>query len=207
MRSILRDEKKLSMAALADVAQGVGAGKHIEVWFQDEARVGQKNGLTRRWARRGSRPSAPHDQRTASAYLFGAICPKEGKGAALVLPHCNTEAVNLHLAEVATAGPLTLRTCAGRVRPRWPCSAGPRKGCAATLNAAGSSRLLAWPACWAQPRAGRGQSFAVGSRNGPDKVGAAIAVFCRCRRTSSRAIWLRWTSSGPSAMRSRRAIA
>jgi len=88
---------------LAEVAQGVGAGKHIEIWFQDEARIGQKNGITRRWARRGSRPSAPHDQRTASAYLFGAICPKEGKGAALVLPHCNTEAMNLHLAEVATA--------------------------------------------------------------------------------------------------------
>ena len=34
----------------------------------DEARVGQKNKITRRWAKRGSRPSAPHDQRTASTY-------------------------------------------------------------------------------------------------------------------------------------------
>ncbi|ACP22253.1 hypothetical protein NGR_b07950 (plasmid) [Sinorhizobium fredii NGR234] len=33
----------------------------IEVWFQDEARIGQKNKITRRWAKRGSRPSAPHD--------------------------------------------------------------------------------------------------------------------------------------------------
>jgi hypothetical protein len=46
----------------------------IEVWFADEARVGQKNKITRRWARRGSRPSAPHDQRTASTY--SAVCPK-----------------------------------------------------------------------------------------------------------------------------------
>ena len=46
--------------------------------------------------------SAPHDQRTASTYIFGAVCPKEGKGAALVLPACNTEAMNLHLAEIAT---------------------------------------------------------------------------------------------------------
>ena len=46
-------------------------------------------------------PSAPHDQRTASTYIFGAICPKDGKGAALVLPACNTEAMNLHLAEIA----------------------------------------------------------------------------------------------------------
>jgi hypothetical protein len=75
----------------------------IEVWFADEARVGQKNKITRRWARRGSRPSAPHDQRTASTYIFGAICPKDGKGAALVLPRCNIAAMNLHLAEIATA--------------------------------------------------------------------------------------------------------
>ena len=73
----------------------------IEVWFADEARIGQKNKITRRWARRGTRPSAPHDQRTASTYIFGAICPGEGNGAALVLPACNTEAINLHLAEIA----------------------------------------------------------------------------------------------------------
>jgi hypothetical protein len=48
------------------------------------------------------RASAPSDQRTASAYIFGAICPKEGKGAALVMPRCDTEAMNLHLAEIAT---------------------------------------------------------------------------------------------------------
>ena len=70
---------------------------------KDEARVGQKNGITRRWAERGSRPAAPQDQRTASAYLFGAICPAEGKGAALVLPRCTIAAMNLHLAEIATA--------------------------------------------------------------------------------------------------------
>jgi len=57
--------------------------------------------ITRRWAKRGTRPSAPRDQRTASTYIFGAVCPKEGKGAALILPACNTEAMNLHLAEIA----------------------------------------------------------------------------------------------------------
>jgi transposase len=36
----------------------------VEVWFQDEMRVGQKNKLTYRWARKGSRPRAAHDQRT-----------------------------------------------------------------------------------------------------------------------------------------------
>ncbi|MBU3890387.1 IS630 family transposase [Methylosinus sp. KRF6] len=49
---------------------------------------------------RRSRPSAPHDQRTVSTYIFGVVCPKDGKGAALVLPACNTYAMNLLLAEI-----------------------------------------------------------------------------------------------------------
>jgi len=64
--------------------------------------VGQKNTITRRWARRGTRPRAPKDQRTRSAYIFGAICPQEGKGAGLVLPKCNTQAMQWHLEEIAT---------------------------------------------------------------------------------------------------------
>jgi putative transposase len=76
-------------------------GKRIELWFQDEARIGQKNKLTRRWAKRGTRPRAPHDQRTAWAYIFGAICPAEGKGAGIVMPFCDTPAMQEHLAEIS----------------------------------------------------------------------------------------------------------
>ena len=65
--------------------------------------MGQKNTITRRWAKRGTRPAAPRDQRTGSAYIFGAICPADGKGAGLVLPRCDTEAMTLHLAEIAQA--------------------------------------------------------------------------------------------------------
>jgi hypothetical protein len=86
-----------------EIAAKEARGKPIEIWFQDEARVGQKNKIARRWAKRGTRPSAPHDQRTSSAYIFGAICPAEGKGAGLVLPSCNTEAMALHLAEISRA--------------------------------------------------------------------------------------------------------
>ena len=46
-------------------------------------RLGQKNGLVRQWARTGTRPRQPKDQRYQSAYLFGAICPARGVGAAL----------------------------------------------------------------------------------------------------------------------------
>jgi hypothetical protein len=85
---------KSSPARLGEIAREQGIGRaNIEIWFGDEARIGQKNKITRRWARRGTRPSAPHDQRTASTYIFGAICPLHGKAAGLVLPWCNTEAM------------------------------------------------------------------------------------------------------------------
>ena len=84
-----------------EIAAKQAAGKPIEIWWQDEARIGQKNKITRRWAKRGTRPSAPHDQRTKSVYLFGAICPAQGKAAGLVLPFCNTAAMILHLEEIS----------------------------------------------------------------------------------------------------------
>ena len=68
---------------------------------KDEARIGQKGELTRQWARRGTRPRQPRDQRYQAAYLFAAACPEAEKTAALVLPQVNTEAMNLHLAEIA----------------------------------------------------------------------------------------------------------
>ena len=87
---------------MAEIREKLAPGTPVEVWFQDEMRVGQKNKLTYRWARKGARPRAIHDQRTQSTYLFGAVCPERGAGAALVLPACNAEAMQLHLDEIAT---------------------------------------------------------------------------------------------------------
>ena len=41
------------------------------------------------------------DTRYEWAYIFGAVCPERGIGAGLVLPRADTEAMNLHLAEIA----------------------------------------------------------------------------------------------------------
>lgn len=79
------------------------AGKPLEIWFQDEARVGQKGTLTRVWARRGSRPRAPRDTRYEWAYIFGAVCPERAIASALVLPFANCQAMNLHLREIGQA--------------------------------------------------------------------------------------------------------
>ena len=83
--------------ALPDAAQG----KPLEVWFQDEARVGQQGTLTRIWAERGTRPRAPRDTRYEWAYIFGAVCPARGETAALVMPNANARTMDLHLAEIA----------------------------------------------------------------------------------------------------------
>ena len=77
------------------------AGKPIEVWFTDEARVGQQGTITRVWAKRGSRPRALRDRRYEWAYLFGAICPERSTGAAIIMPEVNVEAMNQHLAEIS----------------------------------------------------------------------------------------------------------
>ena len=53
--------------------------KKIEVWFQDEARVGQHGTLARVWAKTGTRPRKPRDFRFKSVYVFGAICPNTKK--------------------------------------------------------------------------------------------------------------------------------
>lgn len=86
---------------VAAVIPAHARGKPIELWWQDEARVGQQGTLTRIWAERGSRPRAPRDQRYDWAYLFGAVCPARDIGAALVLPNADGEAMNLHLVEIS----------------------------------------------------------------------------------------------------------
>jgi hypothetical protein len=76
-------------------------GKPVEVWFSDEARVGQQGTLTRIWAKRGTRPRAPRDRGFKAAYLFGAVCPDRRTAAAIVMPDVNVEAMNEHLTVIS----------------------------------------------------------------------------------------------------------
>lgn len=78
------------------------SGLPVEIWFQDEARVGQKGSLSYVWAPIGSRPPMVRDNRHDSAYLFGAICPERRVGAAIIAPTVNTECMSLHLAEISS---------------------------------------------------------------------------------------------------------
>jgi hypothetical protein len=65
------------------------------------ARIGQKNGQVRQWARRATRPRQPADQRSDNAYPFGAIRPARGVGAARALPYADTDMMPLHLDEIS----------------------------------------------------------------------------------------------------------
>jgi hypothetical protein len=42
------------------------------------------------------------DNRRNSAYLYGAICPTRGTGAAIIMPAANTEGMNEHLKEISS---------------------------------------------------------------------------------------------------------
>ncbi len=73
----------------------------IEIWFQDEARVGQRGTTSRIWAEKGTRPRIVQQQQFISSYLFGAVFPAEKKGTGIVMPKANTEAMEFHLKAIS----------------------------------------------------------------------------------------------------------
>jgi transposase len=106
--------KTIVQAALPD--EVTQKGLPIEVWCQDEARVGQQGMLSRMWAPIGSRPAMVRDNRRANAYIYGAICPCRRVGAALVMATANTEAMNEHLQAISaqvTPGAHAVLVCDG----------------------------------------------------------------------------------------------
>jgi len=81
--------------------------QEVQVWFQDEARVGQQGTLSTVWAERGSRPAAVKQTEYQWVHLFAAVNPLTGASSALLAPHANTNYMNAHLrfiAEAAGAG-------------------------------------------------------------------------------------------------------
>lgn len=73
----------------------------VEVWFQDETRIGQQGSLSRLWAKRGTRPRVVRQQQFLCQYLFGAVCPETGACAAIIAPCVNSSTMQLHLEEIS----------------------------------------------------------------------------------------------------------
>lgn len=77
------------------------APQQVEIWFQDEARIGEQGTTTRLWAVKGSRPRALKQGQFTSAYIFAAVAPASSRHAAVILPAVNTEAMQIHLDEIS----------------------------------------------------------------------------------------------------------
>jgi len=65
--------------------------KPVEVWSQDEARVGLKPILCKVRALKGQRPPALHRTRYAWLYVYLFVHPASGRSTFLILPTVNSE--------------------------------------------------------------------------------------------------------------------
>jgi hypothetical protein len=73
----------------------------VEVWSQDEARLGLKPVLRRVWATRGERPTALVDPRYEWLRVYAAAHPASGQVFWLILPRLAAEMAQLFLDEFA----------------------------------------------------------------------------------------------------------
>lgn len=86
-------------------ARKANPGKTVEVWFQDEARVGNKGRVAHRWWTKGQRAPGLCDRRFKSVYIFCAINPKTGADFTYTMPRANAEIMQLWLDAFAKTVP------------------------------------------------------------------------------------------------------
>lgn len=87
---------------MRQIAREQAEGRTVELWYQDEARVGQVGRTGRVWYERGMRPRGTRDMRHEAAWIFGAVCPARDTGVALVVPEAGVPAMQALLDELAT---------------------------------------------------------------------------------------------------------
>ncbi|MBK8202550.1 MAG: IS630 family transposase [Bdellovibrionales bacterium] len=72
-------------------------GKTVQVWFQDEARFGQKGIVTRIWGLQGCRPTLPRQNGFKSSYFIGAVRPATGDKHALLFDGLDSRVISFYL--------------------------------------------------------------------------------------------------------------
>lgn len=100
-------EKKLP-ETLTEIRQGWAQGKPIKLMFQDEARFGRIADVRRCWAPKPICPLCPLCQGMLTheyTYAFGAVDACTGEFDSLILPHVNTQCMQLFLNEVSSRHP------------------------------------------------------------------------------------------------------
>ena len=73
----------------------------MELWCEDEARLGLKPVARRVWALRGRRPTSSGRHRFQSLYVYGFARPATGRNLCLLLPKASAELMGEALAEFA----------------------------------------------------------------------------------------------------------
>ena len=92
-----RRRSKKELPVRLATAREAHAGAEVQLWFIDEARIGQKGRAGHRWYEKGERPPGLVDQRFASAWLYAAVRPTSGEDVALVLPSVSAGAMTTFL--------------------------------------------------------------------------------------------------------------
>ena len=72
----------------------------VDIWSQDEARIGQQGSLCRIWTKRGSRPRKVKQRQFLSTYIYGAACHATGKSCGLILPYAKSDGMEIFLKEL-----------------------------------------------------------------------------------------------------------
>ena len=75
--------------------------KQVEIWAEDEARLGLKPVIRRVWAPVGERPQALFKRAYEWTYLYGFVHPESGDLFWMILPTLNTELFSMALREFA----------------------------------------------------------------------------------------------------------
>ena len=75
--------------------------KVVELWAEDEARLGLKPIARRTWAVEGRRPTAHGRTKYQRLYVYGFVHPAGGRNLELILPAANTDWMGLALEEFA----------------------------------------------------------------------------------------------------------
>ena len=76
-------------------------GLRVELWDEDEARLGLKPVTRRVWAPVGQRPIARFNRGYKWTYLYGFVCPQSGEVFWLILPTVNVELFSMSLRKFA----------------------------------------------------------------------------------------------------------
>jgi hypothetical protein len=76
-------------------------GAEVQLWAEDEARLGLKPVMRRVWAPVGKRPVARFKRGYKWTYLYGFVRPESGEVFWLILPTVNVELFSMALKEFA----------------------------------------------------------------------------------------------------------